>query len=109
MKQVFGSYNSGNVPQDDPFHPFTSDEWSQQPPIQMRTYLVQNLSDPHGPVPVPSGPISSTRPTDYSTAAIKLMGFKKGIKREIGAYPFLKDERYFNRFNRSLFIVAKSQ
>ena len=37
------------------------------------------------------------------------MGFKKGTKREIAAYPSLKDERYFDGFKRSLFIVAKSQ
>ena len=30
------------------------------------------------------------------------------IKREIAAYPSLKDERYFDGFKRSLFIVAKS-
>ena len=81
MKHIFGSYNSGIIPQDDPFHPFTPDEWSQQTPMQMRTYLIQNLSDSHGPAPVPSGPISTSRPTGYSTAAIKLMGFKKGVKR----------------------------
>ena len=36
------------------------------------------------------------------------MGFKKGIKREIAAYHSLKDERYFDGFKRSLFIVAKT-
>ena len=36
------------------------------------------------------------------------MGFKKGIKREITAYPSLNDERYFDSFRRSFFIVAKS-
>ena len=36
------------------------------------------------------------------------MGFKNGIMREIAAYPSLKDERYFDDFNRSLFIVAKT-
>ena len=108
MKHVFGSYKSGIAPHDDPFHPFTPDEWTQQTPTQMRTYLIQNLSDPHGCAPVPSGPITSPRPTEYSTAAIELMGFKKGIKREIAAYPSLKDERYFDGFKRSLFIVAKS-
>ena len=108
MKHVFGSYNSGIGPQDVPFHPFTTDEWSQQTPTQMRTYLIQNLPDPHGPVPVPSVPISSSRPTGYSTAPIELMGLKKGIKREIAAYPSLKDERYFDGFKRILFIVAKS-
>ena len=35
------------------------------------------------------------------------MGFKKGIKREIAAYPSLKDERYYG-FKRSLLIVAKT-
>ena len=108
MKHVFGAYNCGIDPQDDPFHPFTPDEWSQQTPTMMWTYLIQNLPDPHGPEPVPSGPISSSRPTGYSAAAIELMGFKKGIKREIAAYPSLKDERKFDGFKRNLFIVTKS-
>ena len=108
MKHVFGTYSSGIDPHDDPFHPFTLDEWSQQTSTMLRTYLIQNLPDPHGPEPVPSGPISSSKPTGYSPAAIELMGFKKGIKREIAAYPFLKNERHFDGFKRSLFIVAKS-
>ena len=36
------------------------------------------------------------------------MGFNKGIKREVAAYPSLKEERYFDNFRRSLFIVAMS-
>ena len=36
------------------------------------------------------------------------MGFKKGIMREMAVYPSLKDERYFDGFKRSLFIVAKT-
>ena len=71
----------------------------------LRTYLIQNLPDPHGPEPVPSGPISSSRPTGYSAAAIELMGFKKGIQREIDAYPSLKDEMYFDGFKRRLLIL----
>ena len=108
MKHVFGAYNSDIDLQDDPFHPFTPDEWSQQTSSMLRTYLIQNLPDPHGPEPVPSSPISASRPTGYSPAAIELMGFKKVMKREIVAYPSLKDERYFDGFKRSLFIVAKS-
>ena len=108
MKHVFGAYNSDIDPRDDPFHPFTPDEWSQQTSTMLRTYLIQNLPDPHGPEPVPSGPISSSRPKGYLPAAIELMGFKKGIKSEIAAYPSLKDERYFDGFKRSLFIVAKT-
>ena len=107
MKHVFRAYNSDMDTRDDPFHPFTPDEWSQQTSTMLRTYLIQNLPDPHGPEPVASGPVSSSRPTGYSPAAIELMGFKKGIKREIAAYPSLKDERYFDGFKRSLFIVAK--
>ena len=36
------------------------------------------------------------------------MGFKEGIKREIAAYPSLKDEMYFDGIKRSLLIVAKT-
>ena len=105
---MFAAYNSDIDPMDDPFHPFTPDEWSQQTSTMLRTYLIQNLPGPHRPEPVPSGPISSSRPTGYSPAAIELMGFKKGIKREITPYPFLKDERYFDGFKRSQFIVVKT-
>ena len=72
----------------------------------LRTYLIQHLPNPNGPEPVSSGP--SFRPTGYSPEAIELMGFKKGIKREIAAYPSLIDERYFGGFKRSLLIVAKT-
>ena len=108
MKHVFGAYNSDIDPRDDPFHLFTPDEWSQQTSTMLRTYLIQHLPNPNGPEPVPSGPIPSARPTGYSPATIELTGFKKGIKREIAAYPSLKDERYFDGFKRSLLIVAKT-
>ena len=108
MKHVFGAYNSDIDTNDDPFHPFSPEEWSQQTSTMLRTYLIQNLPNPNGPEPVPSGPIPPSRPTGYSPAALELMGFKKGIKREISAYPFLKDERYFDGFKRSQFIVAKT-
>ena len=108
MRYIFESYNPGPDLCDDPFHPFSPDELAQHTPIQMRTYLIHHLPNPLGPTPIDSGPISSTRLTGCSTAAIECIGFKKGIKREIFAYPSLKDERYFDSFSRSLFIVAKS-
>ena len=107
MKHVFSEYMSEEV-RPDPFHIFSPEEWSQHTSTMMRTILVQNLPTLIGPQPVISGPISSSRPTGYSPAAIELMSFKKGIKREIAAYPSLKDEKYFDGFKRSLFIVAKT-
>ena len=44
MKHVFGAYNSDIDPRDDPFHPFTPDEWSQQTSTMLRTYLIQHFN-----------------------------------------------------------------
>ena len=100
MKHVFSEYMSEEV-RPDPFHILSPEKCSQHTSTMMRTFLVQNL-------PTPSGPISSSRPAPYSPAAIELMSFKKCIKREITACHSLKDERYFDGFKRSLFIVAKT-
>ena len=108
MKHVFRDYNSGIEVRTDPFHPFLPEEWNQHTSTMLRTFLIQHLPNPIGPQPVISGPISSSKPAAYSPAALELMSFKKGIKREITAYPSLKDERYFDGFKRSLFIVAKT-
>ena len=107
MTHVFREYNSGIEVRTDPFHPFLPEEWNQHTSTMLRTFLIQHLPNPIGPEPVISGPISSSRPIGYSPAAIELMGIKKGINREIDAYPSQKDERYFDGFKRSLFIVAK--
>ena len=107
MKHVFRQYMSEEV-RTDPFHPFSPEEWNQHTSTMFRTFLVQNLPNPIWPDPVTSGPISSSKPATYSPAALELMSFKNGIKREITAYFSLKDERYFDGFKRSLFIVAKT-
>ena len=82
MKHVFGAYNSDIDPRDDPFYPFTPDQWSQQTSTMLRTYLIQHLPNPNGPEPVPSGPIPSSRPTGYSPAAIELMVFKRVLREK---------------------------
>ena len=99
---------SGIEVRTDPFHRFLPEERNQHTSTMLRTFLIQHLPNPIGPQPVISVPIPSSIPTAYSPAAIELMGLKKGIKREIAAYPSLKDERYFDGFKRNLFIVAKT-
>ena len=39
MKHVFGAYNLDIDPRDDPFHPFTPDEWSQQTSTMLRNFF----------------------------------------------------------------------
>ena len=39
---------------------------------------------------------------------LELASFKKGMKREASAYSILKDKHYFDKFQRDLFITAKS-
>ena len=48
MKHVFGAYNSDIDPRDDPFHPFTPDEWSQQTSTMLTEFQSKrNLSNPN--------------------------------------------------------------
>ena len=107
VKHVYRAYMDEDV-RPNPFYLLTPEEWNKQTSIMMRTFLIDNLPSPIGPDPVTSRPMPSSKPTAYSPAALELMSFKKGIKREITAYPTLKDERYFDGFKRSLFIVAKT-
>ena len=58
-------------------------------PLRMTHFIPSHQMN--GPNRPQHQPISSTRPTGYSIAAIELMGFKKGTKREIAAYPFLRE------------------
>ena len=53
-----------------------------------------------------SSPSSST--SMRSPNHTELVSFKKGIKREESSYSTWKDERYFDKFQRDLFITAKS-
>ena len=108
MKHVFMDFNSGMEVRTDPFHPILPEEWNQHTSTMIRTFLVQHLPTPIGPQPVISGPVPSSKPAAYSPAAFELMGFKKGIKREMTAYPSLMDERNFDGFKRSIFIAAKT-
>ena len=61
----------------------------------------------HGtPMPHVTSPSSSA--SMRSPIHLELVSFKRGIKRETSAYSILKDEHYFDKFQRDLFIAAKS-
>ena len=38
----------------------------------------------------------------------QLLNFKRGIKRDISAYPTLKDEKYYESFKRSVLVTARA-
>ena len=51
----------------------------------------------------------STVSSEASGSYITLTNFKKGIKRDLSAYPIFKNERYYNTFIRHFKATAKAQ
>ena len=87
---------SDYYPDDPDFdHPLSEHNWLSQTRGKFMKYVIYTLSDGIESRPIPN-------------KNQKLISFKKGIKREETAYPTLKDERYFDGFNRSLDSSAKS-
>ena len=60
------------------------------------------------PSPPPSVTASDSRaaPSPPSCSS-QLLHFKRGIKRDISAYPTLKDEKYYDSFKRSVLVTAR--
>ena len=61
------------------------------------------------PSPPPSATASSPRaaPSPPSCSS-QLLNFKRGIKRDISAYPTLKDEKYYESFKQSVLVTARA-
>ena len=59
---------------------------------------------PH-PQPLPLNPRAAPSTSSCST---QLLNFKRGIKRDISAYPTLKDEKNYESFKRSVLVTARS-
>ena len=59
-------------------------------------YHMPHFRSPTSPVPM------------WSPMYLELTSFKKSIKRESSVYSTLKDERYFDKFQRDLFITENS-
>ena len=61
------------------------------------------------PSPPPSVTASDPRVTPSTPSySSQLLNFKRGIKRDISAYPTLKDEKYYESFKRSVLVDARA-
>ena len=61
------------------------------------------------PSPPPSVTASDPRATPSSpSSSSQLLNFKRGIKRDISAYPTLKDKKYYESFKRSVLVTARA-
>ena len=85
-------------------------QWTKLTAKDMRTALVNTKSEQRSSSRT-SMPSFSTAPSSgpiRSPINLELASFKKSIKREASAYSVLKDEHFFNKFQRDLLITAKS-
>ena len=61
------------------------------------------------PSPPPSVTASDPRAApSCPSCSSQLLNFKRGIKRDISAYPTLKDEKYYESFKRSVLVTARA-
>ena len=95
------------------FHFILGEQWFNLTTHDMRSALVNAVFENHRSQETPGTPISHV-PSPSSSASMRspihseLASFKKGIKEEASAYSILKDECYFDKFQRDLFKTAKS-
>ena len=122
VKQLIGLRNymilliSQNRPADQKYNSFyyiLGEQWFNLAPHDMRSALVNAVLEYHRSQATPGTPMShvtspSSSASMRSPMHLELASFKKGIKRDASAYSILKDEHYFDKFQRSLFITAKS-
>ena len=121
VKQLIGLRNymilliSQNRPADQKYNAFCfifSEQWFNLTAHDMRTALVNAVLENHRSQATPGTPMShvispSSSASIRSPIHLELASFKKGIKREASAYSILKDEHYFDKFQRDFFITAK--
>ena len=61
------------------------------------------------PLPPPSVTVSDPRAAPSTpSCSSQLLNFKRGIKRDISAYPTLKDKKYYESFKRSVLVTARA-
>ena len=55
-----------------------------------------------------SDPRAAPPPPPSFSCSSQLLNFKRGIRRDISAYPTLKDEKYYESFQRSVLVTARA-
>ena len=93
------------------FYYVIDEKWIKLTAHDMRSALVDKKLDKQSTYTTHT----STFPSSHSSPApmrspmnLELASFKKTIKREVSACSVLKDEHFFDKFQRDLFITAKS-
>ena len=107
---------SQNRPADQKYNAFyfiLGEQWFNLTIHDMRVALVNAALKNHRTQATPGTSMShvtspSSSASMRSLIHLVLASFKKCIKREASAYSILKDEHYFDKFQRDLFITAKS-
>ena len=104
-----------NRPADQKYNAFyfiLDEHWFNLTAHGMRSALVNAVLESHRsqatlgtPMSHVTSPLSSTSMRSHTY--LELGSFKKGIKREASAYSILKDECYFDNFQRDLFTTTK--
>ena len=97
------------------FYYVTDEQWLKLTAHDMRSALVDMKLDKQSTYithastsPTPHLSSHSSPAPMRSLMNLELASFKKSIKREAQAYSVLKDEHFFDKFQRDLFITAKS-
>ena len=95
------------------FYFILGEQWSNRTVHDMRIALVNAGLENHGSQTTPGTPMSNfTSPSSYalmgSPMKWRLASFKKGKEYGASAYPFLRNECLFDKFQTYLFITAKS-
>ena len=96
--------------QGDKLYYVRDEQWTKLTANDTRTTLVNAKSEQRSSSRT-TRPSFSTAPSSApirSAMTLELASFKKSIKREASAYSVLKDEHFFDKFQRDLLITAKS-
>ena len=96
------------VSSDDTDHALKPDNFLHTTFHQFMSWKLNEITT-SSPSPPPSDTASDPRAAPSTpSCSTQLLNFKRGIKRDISAYPSLKDEKYYESFKRSVLVTARA-